>query len=50
MSAGEQMKGARRIFVRYSVAEPLLRILVEGEDEKRVEEIAQKVSDFYIKI
>ncbi|MDR0646678.1 MAG: phosphoglucosamine mutase [Elusimicrobiota bacterium] len=42
-----QMGGAGKIFVRYSGTEPLLRILVEGEDEKQVAEIARKTEDFY---
>lgn len=37
-----------RIVVRYSGTEPLLRILVEGEDKALVEETAKKVSDFYL--
>ena len=45
----EMQMGARgRIFARYSGTEPLLRILVEGEDKKQVEDFARKVSDFYI--
>lgn len=37
-----------RIVVRYSGTEPLLRILVEGEDKTLVEETASKVADFYL--
>jgi len=36
-----------RIVVRYSGTEPLLRILVEGEDKAQVEDFAQKTADFY---
>lgn len=36
-----------RIVVRYSGTEPLLRILVEGEDKTQVEDFAQKTADFY---
>jgi phosphoglucosamine mutase len=44
----EAQMGARgRIFARYSGTEPLLRILVEGEDKSQVEDFAQKVADFY---
>jgi phosphoglucosamine mutase len=42
-----QMNGKGRIFVRYSGTEPLLRILVEGEDENQVEQIARQTADFY---
>jgi phosphoglucosamine mutase len=44
----EQMGTRGRIFARYSGTEPLLRILVEGEDKNQVEDFAQKVADFYI--
>jgi phosphoglucosamine mutase len=43
----EEMGGKGRIFVRYSGTEPLLRILVEGEDKKQVERIAKQTEDFY---
>ena len=36
-----------RIVVRYSGTEPLLRILVEGEDKALVEETAEKVAQYY---
>ncbi len=37
------LDGRGRVFVRYSGTEPLLRILVEGEDEKAVRTIADEL-------
>jgi len=42
------MGGKGRIFVRYSGTEPLLRILVEGEDEEQVKTLAQKTADCFL--
>lgn len=39
------LDGRGRIFVRYSGTEPLLRILVEGTDEKEVIRIADELED-----
>ncbi len=36
-----------RIVVRYSGTEPLLRVLVEDESKEKVEDICQKVVEFY---
>lgn len=44
----KSMGGKGRIVVRYSGTEPLLRILVEGEDKNLVEETAAKVEKFYL--
>ena len=43
----ENMGGKGRVFVRYSGTEPLLRILVEGEDKNRVETFARQIAGFY---
>jgi phosphoglucosamine mutase len=42
-----EMGSKGRIFVRYSGTEPLLRILVEGEDKEQVESFAAKMADYY---
>lgn len=43
----KKMGGEGRIFVRYSGTEPLLRVLVEGEDGALVRGIADGIIDFY---
>lgn len=35
-----------RIFVRYSGTEPLVRVLVEGEDKAQINGIAEKIAEF----
>lgn len=42
-----QLKGEGRIFIRYSGTEPLLRILVEGPDRVRINEIATQLAEFF---
>ena len=45
LSAAEQeLDGRGRVVVRYSGTEPLLRVMVEGEDAGRVREIAQDLA------
>jgi len=36
-----QLNGTGRILVRYSGTEPLLRVMVEGQDGKVIQEIAE---------
>jgi phosphoglucosamine mutase len=37
----QQLNGTGRILVRYSGTEPLLRVMVEGQDDKVIQEIAE---------
>lgn len=41
-----RLKGDGRIFVRYSGTEPLVRILVEGSDERKIAQLAEEVALF----
>lgn len=42
----KQLQGQGRIFVRFSGTEPVLRILVEGNDKKEISTIAEKIAEF----
>jgi phosphoglucosamine mutase len=41
----EQIGGRGRILVRYSGTENLVRVMVEGEDEKQIRRIAEELRD-----
>ncbi|OFZ21716.1 MAG: phosphoglucosamine mutase [Bdellovibrionales bacterium GWB1_55_8] len=43
LAAEETLKGRGRVFVRYSGTEPLLRVLVEGEDAREIQGIARSI-------
>jgi len=46
LAAKEKLGDNGRIVVRPSGTEPLIRVMVEGKNEKEIEEIANSVSDF----
>ena len=48
----EEMKGSGRVLIRPSGTEPLVRVMIEGEDIERInqlaEDLAKKISDKYM--
>ena len=45
-SAREALDERSRVVVRFSGTEPLIRVLVEGEDSQAVETQAQRITQF----
>ena len=44
-NAETQLNGRGRVLLRPSGTEPLIRVMVEGEDEALVAQLAQKIAD-----
>ncbi|MDD2832674.1 MAG: phosphoglucosamine mutase [Methylotenera sp.] len=44
-SAEDTLKNAGRVLLRASGTEPKIRVMVEGEDQKLVQELAQRIAD-----
>lgn len=45
-SIQQKLKGAGRLFVRFSGTEPVVRVLVEGPDKKEITEYAEEMAQF----
>jgi phosphoglucosamine mutase len=43
-AAEEKLAGSGRILLRPSGTEPVVRVMVEGEDKKQVKELAQELA------
>jgi phosphoglucosamine mutase len=44
-AAEEKLADSGRVLIRYSGTEPLLRIMLEGQDELQITEMAQEIAD-----
>ena len=41
----DDMAGRGRVLIRYSGTEPVARVMIEGEDERRVNEYAHDIAE-----
>jgi phosphoglucosamine mutase len=48
--AEQALNGKGRVLLRSSGTEPLLRVMVEGEDQQLVEQAAQRIADVVRKL
>lgn len=48
--AQQQLAGRGRVLLRPSGTEPLVRVMVEGEDEAQVEQVCQRLADVVTKV
>ena len=46
----EKFAGEGRVLIRPSGTEPLVRVMIEGKDQKVIEEEARKLADLIVKI